>query len=916
MVSKEEALANAIKYFNETSEQHMISDVWLSKYAMKDRDGSILESSPEDTFKRLASKFDESSSVYKSILSRDFIPGGRIIASYGSGSRRMTNLNCYVLGIDEDSIDGIFRTARNMARIYSAGGGCGVSLNILRPRGAPTNNAALMSSGAYSFSSLLSSVTSSMCQSGRRGALILLLSIEHPDAEYFARMKNDVPSEWKRIASQDKDLTEWIEEHRYARYANVTLQLTDLFMAAVASNSPTFVQEFKNKDVSLIRKEVDPVKLFDTIADGAASSAEPGVCFWDTISRESPSNYYSEEHHISGLNPCMPAWATVFTPDGISTIGQLCVGHTIWSGKGWTKVINKVSSGIQQVFAYRTIGGTFYGTPEHRVVSKGEKVQVKDAEYIDTASIDNTEVSVPLRIHNKEYISTEEVFDITVDAEEHTYWTDGLLVSNCGEQPLQNNGACCLGSINLGKMAINSFSDAATVDWLKLESVVRSAVNYLDHIIDVEVEEHRSPLPEIERILLDTRRVGIGVMGLSELLIRLGITYGSDACIETCDKIFRHMMNWAYDESTRISEVKDPFRIYDWNNHKQVPIIGRLDPHICNKIKKYGLRNITLLSIAPTGSIAIIGATSGGIEPYLDFVYKRRQYRGGDAPIEYIYHETIVEDYYIYQESIGNKNCREHILPAYFIKAHDVPWLQRVKLQATIQKYIDSSISSTVNLPESATKEDVKNIYMTAYRMGLKGITVYREGSRNAIISSIKKEEKKITVEEPSEFNYTESKEVATLLDCKRLTFKTTNHRALLHVGFDAITKMPIEVCLRYGRTDAELDSLSQALGILMSIMLQEGIHPERIARTMRSIKAGWTARVKLHPDDEKTTLITSVPDALSLMLMRYTPTKGSDIKSVVDIEGSSICSKCLCRAVVHAEGCMTCLACGDSKCS
>lgn len=513
----------------------------------------------------------------------------------------------------------------------------------------------------------------------------------------------------------------------------------------------------------------------------------------------------------------------------------------------------------------------------------------------------------------------------------------------CGEQPLEPYGNCNLGHVNLAHMVRFSFTKKAEIDLTELERVVRAGVRALDRINDLEEAENRYPLPQMRDSNIDLRRIGLGITGFGEMLIRLGIRFGSQESIAMADLVGQTIRNVAYDESCNLAQEKGPFRIFDIEKHEKVPMFQRLPKPLQEKIRKHGLRNVCILTIAPVGSGAIICQTSSGIEPFFALWYNRRVETASSSggPKVYLHKERIVEEWArvsgVDISEMGLEKLKE-VLPNYFVASHEVDWTARVEIQATFQKYIDSSISSTVNIPHSATVEDVKTIYMHAWRSGCKGITVYREGCREGVLQTVeakKKEPARAELVEPEpEFEAPPqvmeaalarlSYEPPEIMDSRRLAFRDgAGNRVLVNLGFDPESGKPMELSMNHGKTDPELDSLSKALGISVSIALQEGISPERIAKGLRGIKAGWSAWARLD-HGKRRTVIASVPDAVGAFLRHYEGGLGPALESedeaqeeelLLEIEGASECKKCFAKAVVYEEGCYKCRSCLDSKC-
>jgi ribonucleoside-diphosphate reductase alpha chain len=774
------------------------ADTWFRKYAMRDKDENVLETDPMQTRARLAKGIgaEPGSFMEHMILQGAFVAAGRIQFALGNPYHKATYKNCYVLPILDDSIEGIFDTAKESAKTFSYGGGVGIPLNPLRPDRAKVSNCAIYSSGAASFAEVFSTTTGVMGQHGRRGAEMLQIHVEHPDVEHFIDMKADVEESWLQAAANtSQNFKEWMDERRRVRFANVSVQLSDTFMKAVRDDTE-YEQRFEVHTGEVVSRTVKAREVWGRIIHRAWKAAEPGLVFWDHMVRESPSDVYGDIYRIICTNPC-------------------------------------------------------------------------------------------------------------------------------GEQPLEPYGACCLGHVNASKFVRESFTEEAYVDWDYAEKVTRNGVRFLDTINTLEADESRAPLPQMAEANLSLRRIGLGVLGVAEMFIRLGIQYGSNHSVELIEGLFRRMANWAYDESAELAKEKGPFLLFDWEKHKNVPIMDRLDPGVVEKIKQYGLRNVTTMTVAPTGTTAAVSQTSCGIDPY--FVYvggKRRVFDQQGNPSSYTIHEKVVYEWAaangieMVTADDGSVYLPEDLeLPSeLFVEAYDVDWRQRVRMQGAAQKWVDASISSTINLPGEATEEEIGGIYMAAWEHGLKGITVYRSGCREPVIATAAEVKASTTSTEVLR-QYVEY-ELPEVIDARRVAFRDGDgHRILIHLGFDPQTGRPIEVTLCHGKgTNPDLHSSSSALGIMVSKSLQAGLPVDVICKALRGIQASWQARIKLDRDQKRRVLVKSVPDAIAVLLMRYRD--GIDSQEIVEIQGASICPACKRRACVNEGGCLVCRSCSYAKCN
>lgn len=556
--------------------------VFHDKYALRDGDGNVVERTPEQMWHRVAREIAsvehpdrraEWVENFTWLLSEfRFIPGGRIMHAAGN-PRRVTALNCYVIPVKDDSIESIFDWMKQAARTYSLGGGVGTDISVLRPRGAPVNNAARSSTGSVSFMELFSLTTGTIGQSGRRGALMITIADNHPDLPDFIRVKRNLEK---------------------VRYANLSVRVSDAFMRAVEEDG-TYDFVFENERATVRRTE-KAREVWRDLIRGARDFAEPGVIFWDAVKRWSTSEY-------NGM---------------------------------------------------------------------------------------------------------------------------GVITTNpCSEIPLEPYGNCCLGNVNLARFVRGEFTTSARVDWEQLDRALRYAVRFLDNVLDYNADRH--PLPQQREASLYSRRIGVGFTGLGDMLVLLRLRYDSDPAIAFADGLFERIKNVVYDESVNLAVEKGQFPGYDARSHTSQAFIQTLCPRVQERICRHGLRNVALLTVPPVGSGAALAGVSSGIEPIFDLSYVRRS---ESLSQEYftVYHPLVRE----FMVRFGIE--RQSDLPDWFVTAHQIRPEMRVRMQASIQRHIDHAISSTVNLPQDAQIEDVEKVYFLAWKLGCKGITVYREGSRDGIL--------------------------------------------------------------------------------------------------------------------------------------------------------------------------------------
>lgn len=473
---------------------------------------------------------------------------------------------------------------------------------------------------------------------------------------------------------------------------------------------------------------------------------------------------------------------------------------------------------------------------------------------------------------------------------------DVVTTNPCSEQPLQPYGACDLGSVNLSAFVLDAFTERARVDWDALERAVRFGVRFLDNVLTYNSDKH--PLREQAEASRGSRRIGIGFTGLADMLAKLRVKYDSEQALEFVEKTFERIKHIAYDESIELAKEKGPFPLFDAGKHLERPFIKALDPAIQEKIREHGLRNVAVLTVPPVGSGSVLAGVSSGIEPIFAFSYTRRS---ESLSKEYfkVYHPLVGE--YIKKFSLKD----EQELPDFFVPAHKINPEFRVKMQAAIQRHIDSAISSTVNLPESASVEDVERIYFLAWELGCKGITVYREGSREGVL---------ITEEKAGKVAAREKWERPRVLTGR--TVRQNLPQGALYVTINSDEKGIKEVFVNLGKSGSDEKSYSEAIGRLISKYLQHGGDVSEVVKSLKGIhgkNVTWDGGVQL----------LSVPDAIAKALEQVMKesseprplverVEDKDTQSVVGVE---VCPSCGEDALVNENGCFTCRSCGYTKC-
>lgn len=648
--SFEEAFNASLKYFDG---DELAARVWVNKYAMKDSFGKIYEKSPEEMHWRIANELARIERKYKNPISaqevfdlldhfRYIIPAGSPMTGIGNNHQVASLSNCFVIGLDgdADSYGAILRIDEEQVQLMKRRGGVGHDLSHVRPKGSPVNNSALTSTGLVPFMERYSNSTREVAQDGRRGALMLSVSIKHPDSESFIDAK--------------------MEEGKVTG-ANVSVKITDEFMDAAVNDKP-YVQQFPiDSKEPLFRKEISAKKLWDKIVHNAWKSAEPGVLFWDTIIRES-------------------------LPDCYADLG------------------------------FKTVS-----------------------------------------------------------------------TNPCGEIPLCPYDSCRLLSINLFSYVVDPFTTKAWFDFEKFKKHVQLAQRLMDDIVDLEMEKIELIMAKIksdpqndevknseyhlwEKIKAKSgagRRTGVGITAEGDMLAAMGLRYGTKAATEFSVEVHKTLALNAYRSSVTMAQERGAFEIFEASREANNPFLLRMkeeDPQLYEDMVRFGRRNIACLTIAPTGTTSLMTQTTSGIEPVFMPVYtRRRKVNPNDTDVHVDYVDEVgdsFEEYIVYHKKFldwmtvngidsTKKYTQEEIdelvkrSPYYKATANDVDWLMKVRMQGAIQKWVDHSISVTVNLPANVDEALVNRLYVEAWKSGCKGCTIYRDGSRSGVMISVSNKDKK-----------------------------------------------------------------------------------------------------------------------------------------------------------------------------
>lgn len=830
--SYEEAVAESKKYFKGDD---LAATVWVSKYALKDSWGKIFESSPDQMHERIAGELARIEANYPNPMSKDeimdllrdfkyVIPQGGPMTGVGNNLQIASLSNCFVIGHEHpaDSYGGIIRIDEEQVQLMKRRGGVGHDLSHIRPTGSPVLNSALTSTGIVPFMERYSNSTREVAQDGRRGALMLSLSIKHPDAERFI----DAKTEQGKVTG-----------------ANVSVRIDDEFMNAVLDGK-SYTQQFPIvSDNPLLKRSIDARTLWSKIIHNAWKSAEPGILFWDTIIRES-------------------------VPD-----------------------------------CYADLGFTTVST------------------------------------------------------------------NPCGEIPLCPYDSCRLLAINLLSYVENPFTKQAKFNADLFKQHVRKSMRLMDDIIDLELEKvnaiiakvgtdpetddirrvERQLWEKIARKALMGRRAGLGITAEGDMLAALGLRYGTDEALDFAVEVQKTLAIEAYRSSVQMASERGAFEIYDTERERNNPMINRIreaDPELYAQMEVFGRRNIAMLTIAPTGTTSLMTQTTSGIEPVFMPVYKRRRkVNPSDQDVNVTFVDEMGdswEEYYVFHHSFKKwlelngydlKNMSDEQIdeavsksPYYKATSNDIDWINKVKMQGAIQKWVDHSISVTVNLPNEATEALVAEVYKTAWAEGCKGVTVYRDGSRAGVL--IKKEsgdKQGLLPNKRPEF-----------LEADVVRFRNGKEEWIAFVGI--YNGIPYEIFTGKIEEDAMYIPKRIVSGKIIKVLEDDGSkrydfqyedkygYTNTVGGISRMFDEGFWNYAKLisgvlrnaMPIVDVVSLITSLhldsetintwKNGVARALYKYIP-NGTKAK------GGTTCPECGQESLIYQEGCLVCSCCGHSKC-
>lgn len=836
----EEALEAASKYFDG---DELAAGVWLNKYALKDSYGNIYERTPEDMHHRMAAEISRVEKKYPNPMSEEevfevlnrfkyIVPQGGPMTGIGNEFQVASLSNCFVIGNEgnSDSYGGVMKIDEEQVQLMKRRGGVGHDLSHIRPKGSPVKNSALTATGVVPFMERYSNSTREVAQDGRRGALMLSISIDHPDSEAFIDAKLD----GTKVTG-----------------ANVSVRITDAFMQAVVKGEK-YTQTFPvGSKEPVVTKDIDARALWDKIIHNAWASAEPGILFWDTIIRES-------------------------VPDSYKELGF-------------------------------------------------------------------------------ETVST----------------------NPCGEIPLCPYDSCRLLAINLFSYVENPFSEKASFNFEKFKKHAKIAQRIADDIIDLELEKIEAIMakikadPETDEVkhteltlwekikekCIQGRRTGIGITAEGDMLAALGLRYGSEESLDFAEEVHKTLALEVYRGSMELAKDRGTFGIFNWELEKENPFLARLgenDPELLADIRKYGRRNIALLTIAPTGTTSLMTQTTSGIEPVFMVSYKRRKkINPNDKNTRTDFVDDLGDhwqEFFVFHHQFANwlqlngynltevEAMEEEALNEIIAKspyagstARDVDWVNKVHLQGRVQKWVDHSISVTVNVPEDTTEEKVNEIYRTGWESGCKGITIYRDGSRSGVLVENKKKEEK-----EGQASIAEHKAPARpqVLEADVVRFNNNEERWLAVIGL--LNDRPYEIFTGRAEDSFHLPYWCKT-GYVLKNKDAEGntrydfqykdkddfrITIEGLSRSFNPEFWNYAKLISgvlrhgmplldvvhmvenLHLSDES---LNTWKNGVVRALKKYIPNGTKALEST--------CGECGEDAVIYQEGCLICKSCGNSKC-
>ena len=807
-VKKKTAKKETLKYFNQ---DQLATNVFLTKYALKNKKGELVETTPDDMHVRLSSEFARIENKFggtkklseKDIyeLLKDFkyvVPQGSPMMGIGNNYVNVSLSNCVVVDSPKDNISSIVDAGKELANLFKRRCGVGLDISNLRPENTPVNNSAGTTTGAWSFADFYSYVCRMIGQNGRRGALMITMDVRHPDIEKFVEMKHDL----SKVTG-----------------ANVSVKITDDFMRAVESDN-SFALRFPiecTPNNYKTAKEIHARELWEKIINSATETAEPGILMWDNITNYLPAESYSAQ--------------------GFKTIAT----------------------------------------------------------------------------------------------------------NPCAEIPLSAYDSCRLISINLKNFVKGRFTKNAYFDFEHFRTVVQAGMRLSDDLVELEIEKLEQIIEiadtpdekELWSKLLSAckkgRRTGLGTHGLADALACLNLAYDSQNALKVIDKIYGTLKDTAYKESCILAQERGAFEVFDWEIEKDNLFIKSLSSTLQEMIAKYGRRNISILTNAPTGSVSIMSQTSSGLEPVFRNSYtRRRKLSHNESDVEPDFIDELGDKWLEYK--VYHHNVQEWIelhksedTPDFFVTSEAINWQRRVEIQSVIQKHIDHAISSTINLPKNTSPEVVGELYLKGWKLGLKGITVYVDGSRTGVLVSGKGETK-------NEFpqNGAPKRPDELYCDICHTTIKGEKWTFLIGLYDDKPYEVLgglsnlIEIPKKYttgvltkhqfktktNRYDLKFGENGEEILIRDIVKLYDNPNHSAFTRMISlSLRHGAPANLLVEQLlKDKDHDMFSYARCIARILKGY-------IKDGEKAHSDKVCPECSSPGLVYQDGCVTCIGCGHAKC-
>ena len=803
MHNEEEVHKATSEYFGG---DQLATNVWMTKYALKNKGGEFVEKTPDDMHVRIAKEFERMEekfggdkklsydTIYELLKHFNYVvPQGSPMMGIGNNYVNVSLSNCVVIDSPKDNISSIVDSGKYLANLFKRRCGVGLDISKLRPENASVNNSAGTTTGAWSFADFYSYVCRMIGQNGRRGALMITMDIKHPDIEQFVKMKHNLTK---------------------VTGANVSVKISDDFMKAV-EDKDTFTLQFPvDSDNPAVTKEIQAADLWDLIVESATKTAEPGLMMWDNIINNLPAESYAD------------------------------VG-------------------------FKT-----------------------------------------------------------------------LTTNPCGEIPLSAYDSCRLISINLKNFVINPFK-GPKFDFYKLYEVATQAMRLSDDLVELEIEKLERIIKACDtkdekalwRNLLKAcragRRTGLGTHGLADAIACLNLRYDSDKALKVIEKIYETLRDAAYTESVNLAKQRGAFPVFDWDKEKSNSYISRLPKILREEISRFGRRNISILTNAPTGSVSIMSQTSSGLEPVFRNSYvRRRKLSHNEQNVETDYVDELGDKWLEYK--VFHHNLQEYLnlyktkeIPDFFVESDQIDWPKRVEIQAAIQKNIDHSISSTINLPKGTEPSVVGELYFEGWKKGLKGITVYVDGSRSGVLitettkevfpqngapkrphelscdihhTTIQGEKWTILVGIYDNKPYEVLGGLSNLIEIPKKhvrgtltkhSFKTRNNRYDLQIGEEDDAIFIKDVVTVFD------NPTNSAFTRMISLSLRHGAKPSFLVEQLQK---------------DRDSDMFSFSRCIARILKNY-------IQNGERVESDKVCEACEQEGLTYQDGCVTCTKCGYAKC-